>query len=189
MDMPFMVALKFNSGVGSGGSGGKDGVGIASLDINDNGELVIVLTDGRVRNLGKIVGADGAVYVPHIDDQKVLSFTIEKNAEDVPDPVKLGGSGTDVEVVTDEEVKEMLEEVFGNQGGSGGGTGGGETGGDVLDESRVATDAEVFEMLEEVFGKSGGESSGSGGNTGNVNDNKVVTDAEMAEMLKEVFGS
>ena len=67
MDMPFMVALKLNSG-GSGGSGGKDGVGIASMDINEKGELVIVLTDGRVRNLGRIVGADGAVYVPHIDD-------------------------------------------------------------------------------------------------------------------------
>ena len=188
MDMPFMVALKLNSG-GSGGSGGKDGVGIASMDINEKGELVIVLTDGRVRNLGRIVGADGAVYVPHIDDQKVLSFTIEKNAGDVPDPVKLGGSGADsANVVTDEEVKEMLEEVFGKQGGTGGGTGGGETGGDVLDESRVATDAEVFEMLEEVFGKSGSGSGGGGGNTGDVDDNQVATDAEVAEMLKEVFG-
>ena len=176
MDMPFMVALKLNSG-GSGGSGGKDGVGIASMDINEKGELVIVLTDGRVRNLGRIVGADGAVYVPHIDDQKVLSFTIEKNAGDVPDPVKLGGSGTDsADVVTDEEVKEMLEEVFGKQGGTGGGTGGGETGGDVLDESRVATDAEVFEMLEEVFGAASEPPEG------------IASDEEINEMLDAVFG-
>ena len=61
------------AGSGSGGSGGKDGVGIASLEINDSGELVVTLDNGRVKNLGRIVGADGAVYVPHIDDKKVLS--------------------------------------------------------------------------------------------------------------------
>ena len=36
----------------SGGSGGKDGVGIASLEINDDGELVVTLDNGRVKNLG-----------------------------------------------------------------------------------------------------------------------------------------
>ena len=33
----------------SGGSGGKDGVGIASLEINDDGELVVTLDNGRVK--------------------------------------------------------------------------------------------------------------------------------------------
>ena len=38
------------AGSGSGGSGGKDGVGIASLEINDSGELVVTLDNGRVKN-------------------------------------------------------------------------------------------------------------------------------------------
>ncbi|MCM1221477.1 MAG: hypothetical protein NC548_44060 [Lachnospiraceae bacterium] len=177
-DFPFWHIV--SGGGSSGGSGGKDGVGISSMNINDKGELVITLTDGRVRNLGRIVGADGAVYVPHIDDQKVLSFTIEKEPGAVPDPVGLGGSGVDsTDIATDEEVDEMLKEIFGSQSGSGGGNTGG---GDDIDDSRIATDEEVREMLNEIFGKSGGNSS-----TG-VDEAQVVTDKEVADMLKDVFG-
>ncbi|MCI9433376.1 hypothetical protein AALB19_00905 [Oscillospiraceae bacterium 50-58] len=126
----------------SGGSGGKDGVGIASLEINDSGELVVTLDNGRVKNLGRIVGEDGAVYVPHISDEKVLSFTIEKTPAKVPDPVDLSSGGINSsDVTTDEEVNEMLGEVFGEQGSS-----------DTVDDDQVATDAEVAEMLKEVFG-------------------------------------
>ena len=32
---------------------------------------------------------NGAVYVPHISEQKILSFTIEDEPGDVPDPVDL----------------------------------------------------------------------------------------------------
>ena len=106
--------------IAGSGSGGKDGVGIASLEINDSGELVVTLDNGRVKNLGRIVGADGAVYVPHIDDKKVLSFTIEKAPDKVPDPVDLNGDGVKPsDVTTDEEVNEMLGEVFGEQSGDG----------------------------------------------------------------------
>lgn len=130
------------AGGGSSGGGGKDGVGIASLEINDNGELVVTLDNGQVKNLGRIVGADGAVYVPHIDDKKVLSFTIEKEPDKVPDPVDLNGGGIDSsDVATDEEVKEMLGDVFGKQSGDG-----------TVEENQVATDAEVAEMLKDVFG-------------------------------------
>lgn len=44
---------------GLDGADGLDGVGIASAEINDSGELVIVLTSGQSINLGKVVGADG----------------------------------------------------------------------------------------------------------------------------------
>ena len=44
---------------GLDGADGLDGVGIASASINDQGELVIVLTNGESINLGKVVGADG----------------------------------------------------------------------------------------------------------------------------------
>ena len=168
MDMSFMAALNVQSG-GSGGSGGKNGVGIASMEINDKGELVIVLSDGRVRNLGRIVGADGAVYVPHINDQKILSFTIEQSPGKIPDPVDLNSAGIDSsDVTTDEEVGEMIVDVFGKQNGDG-----------AVSDDRVATDEEVAEMLREVFGRL---SSG-----GTVNEDEVVTDEEVAEMLREVF--
>ena len=38
---------------------GKDGVGIKNITINENGELVITLTDGNEVNLGVVVGEDG----------------------------------------------------------------------------------------------------------------------------------
>ena len=41
------------------GGGGGGGIGIADIEINTNGELVITLTDGTVKNLGKVVGKDG----------------------------------------------------------------------------------------------------------------------------------
>ncbi len=41
------------------GADGKDGLGIANAEINDDGELVITYLDGSSANLGVIVGADG----------------------------------------------------------------------------------------------------------------------------------
>ena len=38
---------------------GQDGVGIKNITINENGELVITLTDGNEVNLGVVVGEDG----------------------------------------------------------------------------------------------------------------------------------
>lgn len=41
------------------GKPGKDGVGISELDINRDGELTYSLTDGRMKQLGRVVGRDG----------------------------------------------------------------------------------------------------------------------------------
>lgn len=71
-DLPFFGNSLFG---GSGGSGGISGV--ESFSIDDNGCLNVVYVDGRTENLGRVVGEDGSVYVPHISEQKVLSFTIE----------------------------------------------------------------------------------------------------------------
>lgn len=88
-DLNWGLSLAVVGGGGGGGSNGKDGVGIASLEINKNGELIVSLDDGRVKNLGRIVGEDGAVYVPHIDEHKILTFTIEKDPSEIPPPVDL----------------------------------------------------------------------------------------------------
>ena len=38
------------------GTDGKDGVGVSSVTVNDNGELLITLSDGTVNNAGTVAG-------------------------------------------------------------------------------------------------------------------------------------
>ena len=45
---------------GVDGTNGKDGVGVEKIEINAKGELVITYTDGKVDNLGKVTGENGA---------------------------------------------------------------------------------------------------------------------------------
>lgn len=91
------------------------------------------------------------------------------------------------DVATDEEVKEMYEEVFGDTG-------------------PVATDEEVEEVLDDVFGdnpppNSGSENAETGNGTGTENerpqrpgesepeeDDGIATDEEVGEMLDDIFG-
>lgn len=44
---------------GKDGKDGANGVGITSLLIDNNGDLIVVLTDGKTINCGKVKGADG----------------------------------------------------------------------------------------------------------------------------------
>ena len=62
---------------------------ISDAGINDSGELVIYFDDETTKNLGRVVGKDGAVYVPHLDVRKVLSFTVEDAPVEPPEPVDL----------------------------------------------------------------------------------------------------
>lgn len=71
------------------GSGGGRQEGVVNFEINEAGELIATYTDGSTKNLGKVVGDDGKVYVPHIDEHKVMTFTIEDEAGEIPDPVDL----------------------------------------------------------------------------------------------------
>ena len=45
---------------GNDGQPGNDGVGISKIEINTESHLVITLTDGTVKDLGKVVGENGA---------------------------------------------------------------------------------------------------------------------------------
>lgn len=65
------------------------GASITDVSVSEDGELLVQYSDGSIKNLGSIAGQDGAVYVPHISDRKVLSFTIEEEPQGVPDPVDL----------------------------------------------------------------------------------------------------
>ena len=44
---------------GTDGKDGADGVGIVSVEINAEGQLVVTYSDGRVETVGKVVGEDG----------------------------------------------------------------------------------------------------------------------------------
>lgn len=62
--------------------------------LNEDGHLILVLSSGAdseeiEKDLGLAVGKDGAVYVPHVDAHKILSFTLEPTPGDPPDPVDL----------------------------------------------------------------------------------------------------
>jgi len=63
--------------------------GIINMEINELGELVVMFDDETTQNLGTVVGRDGSVYVPHVDEHKVLTFTIEGEPSDPPEPVDL----------------------------------------------------------------------------------------------------
>lgn len=63
--------------------------GIKDMEINKSGELVVIFDNGTEKNLGKVVGNDGAVYIPRIDEHKVLTFTLESNPTGAPDPVDM----------------------------------------------------------------------------------------------------
>lgn len=74
------------------GSGGQ--FGLQSIEIDKDGNLVVTFTDGTVSNLGRVVGIDGKVYVPHIDkDTNILSWTIEDKEGEIPDPIDLSDNG------------------------------------------------------------------------------------------------
>lgn len=65
------------------------GVAVSDVLMNDQDELVIRFTDGTEKNLGKTISSGGQVYVPHVDEHKILTFTIEDKAGEIPDPVDL----------------------------------------------------------------------------------------------------
>jgi len=64
---------------GIDGRDGKDGVGIADVALNDAGELIVTLTDGTVKNLGKITGTDGKDGKDSVDGISVSNVTVDKS--------------------------------------------------------------------------------------------------------------
>lgn len=79
---------------------------IIDMKLTEDGHLIAYMDDGSEKDLGVVVGKDGAVYIPHLDDHKVLSFTIEDAPGEIPDPVDLNPSDEwssigDAEVKTD----------------------------------------------------------------------------------------
>lgn len=66
-----------------------DGAVVTNAGITVDGELIVAFSDGTIKNLGNVVGKGGGVYVPHVSDRKILTFTVEENPDGVPEPVDL----------------------------------------------------------------------------------------------------
>lgn len=62
--------------------------GIKSFDVDENDNITITLINGKVIDLGNIEGASGATFTPHISEDKILSWTCDKDLP-VPDPIDL----------------------------------------------------------------------------------------------------
>lgn len=79
---------------------------VVDARLSDDGHLILVFADGSEKDVGEVLDGVGAVYVPHVDERKVLTFTIEDAAGEIPDPVDLNphdewGPVDDSQVVTD----------------------------------------------------------------------------------------
>lgn len=62
--------------------------GIKSFDVDENDNITITLLNGKIIELGNIPGASGATFTPHISEDKILTWTCDKDLP-VPDPVDL----------------------------------------------------------------------------------------------------
>lgn len=92
---------------GGPGGGGPNppAVGIKTIFINENGELIFTLTDGSSQNVGVVVGRNGVTFIPHIENN-VLYWTNDGGLKN-PTPISLDGN--DETVWT--EIQEALEEL------------------------------------------------------------------------------
>lgn len=75
----------YGCGGGDSSGSGTAGVGISNAVINDAGELVFTFTDGTVRNLGKVLGENGATFTPSVENN-ILTWTNDAGLPN-PDPL------------------------------------------------------------------------------------------------------
>lgn len=69
-------------------SASQTGVSVTNAELVD-GELIISFSDGTTKNVGTVVDDAGMVYVPHLSERKILTWTIESDAGEIPDAVDL----------------------------------------------------------------------------------------------------
>lgn len=86
------------------------GAVVTNAGISSDNELILTFNDGTVKNLGSVMGKDGAVYVPHISERKVLTFAIEDEPGEIPEPVDLNPNDEWSEIEGDEVVSDYIWE-------------------------------------------------------------------------------
>ena len=86
------------------------GAVVTNAGISSDNELILTFSDGTTKNLGSVIGKDGAVYVPHISERKVLTFTIEDEPREIPEPVDLNPNDEWSEIEGDGVVTDYIWE-------------------------------------------------------------------------------
>ena len=87
---------------------------MSKVEIDKDGFLILTFTDGTISNVGQVVGEDGKmgqVYVPHIDEENKLSWTIEDKAGELPPVVDLTDNGEWGPVDSNEESNYVWEGI------------------------------------------------------------------------------
>jgi hypothetical protein len=66
----------------------NEGCSVVDVKIDENNNLIVTLSDGRIIDAGHIDGGDGVTFIPHISDDNILSWTNDGGLEN-PKPVDL----------------------------------------------------------------------------------------------------
>lgn len=67
---------------------GGVGISVVNVEIVENGDLVVTLSDGRIITAGNVAGSHGVTFIPHVSDDCILSWTNDGGLEN-PKPVDL----------------------------------------------------------------------------------------------------
>lgn len=65
-----------------------DVCGIVNFQVNEDGHLIVELSDGRIIDAGYVGSADGVTFIPHISEDNILTWTNNGGLEN-PEPVDL----------------------------------------------------------------------------------------------------
>ena len=72
------------NGMPIGDAVGYSSCGIKSFDVDEDDNITITLMNGRVIDLGNIPGASSVVFIPHINDSGILTWSNNGNLENPP---------------------------------------------------------------------------------------------------------
>ena len=56
------------------------GTNVTSIEVNENGELIVNYSDGTSKNIGKVGGQCAGVYIPSYSEDGILTFTLSEKA-------------------------------------------------------------------------------------------------------------
>ena len=56
------------------------GTNVTSIEVNENGELIVNYSDGTSKNIGKVGGECAGIYVPSYSEDGILTFTLSNKA-------------------------------------------------------------------------------------------------------------
>lgn len=74
--------------------------GIESCVVNEEGHLIVVLTNGKVIDAGHVGSADGVTFTPHVSSDHILSWSNNGGLEN-PEPIDLNPFDEWVEIEDD----------------------------------------------------------------------------------------